>query len=251
MFQLPRHLLASFLEHIAISKSFGRVDNYTIDPSQEFIAIGISNFLGPFLGAYPATGSFSRSAIKAKCGVRTPLAGVITAVAVLLAVYAPPALFFFIPKSSLSAVIIHAVGELVIPPRITYQLEFWRVSPVDALIFLMGVIVIVFSTIETGIYCTIGVSLGVLPVRLAKARGQFLGYIQVHSVADNHILNASQETQTQNSRMIPPCPEFTSQPSMKVAQTPESRSTSQLQESSSTESPKGSTIPMQTTTQAT
>ncbi|CAG8003641.1 unnamed protein product [Penicillium nalgiovense] len=178
MFQLPRHLLASFLEHIAISKSFGRVDNYTIDPSQEFIAIGISNFLGPFLGAYPATGSFSRSAIKAKCGVRTPLAGVITAVAVLLAVYAPPALFFFIPKSSLSAVIIHAVGELVIPPRITYQLEFWRVSPVDALIFLMGVIVIVFSTIETGIYCTIGVSLGVLPVRLAKARGQFLGYIQ-------------------------------------------------------------------------
>ncbi|KUM59614.1 hypothetical protein ACN42_g7523 [Penicillium freii] len=150
--------------------------------------------LGPFLGAYPATGSFSRTAIKAKCGVRTPLAGVITAVVVLLAIYALPALFFFIPKSSLSAVIIHAVGDLVTPPRITYQ--FWCVSPIDALIFFMGVIVIIFSTIETGIYCTIGVSLAVLLFRLAKARGQFLGYVQVHSVVGDHILNAPQEGPT-------------------------------------------------------
>ena len=192
--ELPAAVIVLLIEHIAISKSFGRVNNYTIDPSQEFIAIGISNLLGPFLGAYPATGSFSRTAIKAKCGVRTPLAGVITAVVVLLAIYALPALFFFIPKSSLSAVIIHAVGDLVTPPRIAYQ--FWCVSPIDALIFFMGVIVIIFSTIETGIYCTIGVSLAVLLFRLAKARGQFLGYVQVHSVVGDHILNAPQEDPT-------------------------------------------------------
>ncbi|KAJ5956228.1 hypothetical protein N7501_010507 [Penicillium viridicatum] len=192
--ELPAAVIVLLIEHIAISKSFGRVNNYTIDPSQEFIAIGISNLLGPFLGAYPATGSFSRTAIKAKCGVRTPLAGVITAVVVLLAIYALPALFFFIPKSSLSAVIIHAVGDLVTPPRITYQ--FWCVSPIDALIFFMGVIVIIFSTIETGIYCTIGVSLAVLLFRLAKARGQFLGYVQIHSVVGDHILNAPQEDPT-------------------------------------------------------
>ncbi|OQE44984.1 hypothetical protein PENCOP_c002G05112 [Penicillium coprophilum] len=188
--ELPAAVVVLLIEHIAISKSFGRVNNYTIDPSQEFIAIGISNLLGPFLGAYPATGSFSRTAIKAKCGVRTPLAGVITAVVVLLAIYALPALFFFIPKSSLSAVIIHAVGDLITPPHIIYR--FWRVFPIDALIFFMGVIVIIFSTIKTGIYCTIGVSLAVLLFRLAKARGQFLGYVQVHSVVGDHILNASQ-----------------------------------------------------------
>lgn len=42
------------------------------------------------LGAYPATGSFSRTAIKSKAGVRTPLAGLITAIVVLLAIYALP-----------------------------------------------------------------------------------------------------------------------------------------------------------------
>ena len=187
--ELPVACIVLLIEHIAISKSFGRVNNYTIDPSQEFIAIGISNLLGPFLGAYPATGSFSRTAIKAKCGVRTPLAGVITAVVVLLAIYALPALFFFIPKSSLSAVIIHAVGDLVTPPSTTYQ--FWRVAPLDAIIFLSGVIVIIFSTIETGIYVTICVSLAVLLFRLAKARGQFLGYTQVYSIIGEDVLKGN------------------------------------------------------------
>ncbi|CAG8486729.1 3351_t:CDS:2 [Racocetra fulgida] len=42
--------------------------------SQELIAIGATNALGSFFGAYPSTGSFSRSAINAKSGVRTPLA---------------------------------------------------------------------------------------------------------------------------------------------------------------------------------
>ncbi|KAK5246599.1 Photosystem I iron-sulfur center, partial [Exophiala xenobiotica] len=54
--ELPASVIVLLIEHIAISKSFGRVNNYTIDPSQELVAIGVTNLLGPFLGAYPATG---------------------------------------------------------------------------------------------------------------------------------------------------------------------------------------------------
>ena len=91
--QLPAVVIVMLIEHIAIAKSFGRVNNYTINPSQELVAIGVTNLLGPFLGAYPATGSFSRTAIKSKAGVRTPFAGLITAVVVLLALYALPPVF--------------------------------------------------------------------------------------------------------------------------------------------------------------
>lgn len=185
--QLPAGVIVLLIEHIAISKSFGRVNNYTIDPSQEFVGIGVTNLLGPFLGGYPATGSFSRTAIKSKAGVRSPLAGCITAVVVLLAIYALPALFFYIPQASLSGVIIHAVGDLITPPNTVYQ--FWRVSPFDAIIFFIGVIVTVFSSIEDGIYCTICVSVAVLLFRVAKARGQFLGRVTVHSVVGDHLLD--------------------------------------------------------------
>ncbi|KAL1880458.1 hypothetical protein Plec18167_003862 [Paecilomyces lecythidis] len=184
---IPATVIVLLIEHIAISKSFGRVNNYTIDPSQELVAIGVTNLLGPFLGAYPATGSFSRTAIKSKAGVRTPLAGLITAVVVLLAIYALPALFFYIPQASLSGVIIHAVGDLITPPNTVYQ--FWRVSPIEAIIFFIGVIVTIFSSIENGIYTTICVSVAVLLFRVVKAQGHFLGRVKIHSVVGDHLLD--------------------------------------------------------------
>ncbi|KAL8694889.1 MAG: hypothetical protein Q9218_000553 [Villophora microphyllina] len=185
--ELPASIIVLLIEHIAIAKSFGRVNNYTIDPSQEMVAIGVSNLLGPFLGAYPATGSFSRTAIKSKAGVRTPFAGVITALVVLLAIYALPAVFFYIPNSVLSAVIIHAVGDLITPPNTIYQ--FWRINPIEVIIFFAGVFVTIFSSIENGIYTTICVSVAVLLFRVLFAQGRFVGKVKVHSVVGDHIIN--------------------------------------------------------------
>jgi sodium-independent sulfate anion transporter 11 len=192
--QLPAAVIVLLIEHIAISKSFGRVNNYTINPSQELIAIGITNIIGPFFGAYPATGSFSRTAIKSKAGVRTPFAGVLTGLVVLLAIYCLTAVFFYIPDASLSAVIIHAVGDLITSPNTVYK--FWRVSPVECLIYFLGVIVTVFTSIENGIYSAVGASGALLLFRIAKARGHFMGKVKVHSVVGDHLLADSTATST-------------------------------------------------------
>ncbi|KAI8632165.1 sulfate permease [Xylariaceae sp. FL1651] len=183
---IPATVIVLLIEHIAISKSFGRVNNYRINPSQEMVAIGVTNVIGPFLGGYPATGSFSRTAIKSKAGVRTPFAGVVTGIIVLLAIYALTAVFFYIPNAALAGVIIHAVGDLITPPNTVYK--FWRVAPLEPIIFFIGVIVTIFSTIEIGIYTTIAVSFAVFLVRNLKAKGAFLGRVQVHSVIGDHII---------------------------------------------------------------
>lgn len=196
---LPATVIVLLIEHIAISKSFGRVNNYIINPSQEMVAIGITNILGPFLGAYPSTGSFSRTAIKSKAGVRTPFAGVITAIVVLLAIYALPAVFFYIPSAALAAVIIHAVGDLITPPNTVYQ--FWRVSPLEVPIFFAGVLVTVFSTIENGIYTTICVSFALLVFRIIKARGRFLGKVKVHSSTEGLLLSEANKPVTDSGTL--------------------------------------------------
>ncbi|KAH9826247.1 sulfate permease 2-like [Teratosphaeria destructans] len=184
--ELPSTIIVMLIEHISIAKSFGRVNNYVINPSQELVAIGVTNLLGPFLGAYPATGSFSRTAIKAKAGVRTPFAGFITAIVVLLAIYALPAVFFYIPSASLSGVIIHAVGDLVTPPNTVYQ--FWKVSPLEVIIFFAGVLTVVFSSIENGVYVTICTSFFLIVWRMFLAKGRFLGRVKVHNVVGDHAL---------------------------------------------------------------
>ncbi|PHH67436.1 hypothetical protein CDD81_48 [Ophiocordyceps australis] len=178
--ELPAAVIVMLIEHISISKSFGRINNYVIDPSQELVAIGVTNILGPFLGGYPATGSFSRTAIKSKAGVRTPFAGVITAVVVLLALYALTSVFFYIPNAALAAVIIHAVCDVITPPRVVVQ--FWRVSPLEVPIFLAGVLVTVFDTIENGIYTTICMSFAVVVWRLFLSHGRVLGVARIRTV---------------------------------------------------------------------
>lgn len=152
------------------------------------IAIGITNIIGPFFGGYPATGSFSRTAIKSKAGVRTPFAGVITGLVVLLAIYLLTAVFYYIPNSSLSAVIIHAVGDLITPPNTVYK--FWLVSPLEVVIFFAGVLVTIFSSIENGIYITVAASAVVLLFRTAKAQGNFLGRVKIHSVVGDQIITS-------------------------------------------------------------
>ncbi|KAH9946319.1 sulfate permease [Epithele typhae] len=177
--ELPVATIILLLEHIAISKSFGRLNGYKINPNQELIAIGVTNTVGSVFGAYPATGSFSRSALKSKSGVRTPAAGILTALVVIVALYGLTPAFFWIPNAALSAVIIHAVADLVASPRQVYS--FWRVSPLEWLIWVAAVLVTVFSSIENGIYTSICASLVLLIIRVAHPRGSFLGKVTLRT----------------------------------------------------------------------
>ena len=192
--------------------AFGRVNGYKIDPNQELIAIGVTNTVGTCFGAYPATGSFSRSALKSKSGVRTPLAGIFTGIGVIVALYGLTDAFFWIPTAALSAVIIHAVADLVAPPSQVYA--YWRVAPLEFVIWWAGVLVIVFTTVEIGIYTVIVASLVLLLLRVARPRGTFLGKIRVHSQDTPESqsrevyvpLNPRVEVMNPDLQVIPPAP---------------------------------------------
>ena len=47
---LPSIVIILVLEHISVAKAFGRVSDYTIDPNQEILAIGVTNLVGSFFG---------------------------------------------------------------------------------------------------------------------------------------------------------------------------------------------------------
>jgi sodium-independent sulfate anion transporter 11 len=109
--------------------------------------------------------------------VRTPAAGIVTGIVVLLALYALTDAFYWIPMAGLSAIIIHAVTDLISPPRQLFV--FWRVQPLEAIIFLVAVFITIFSSIENGIYWAIASSAAVLLYRIARPRGQFLGRLRL------------------------------------------------------------------------
>ncbi|KAH6918941.1 high affinity sulfate permease [Coprinopsis sp. MPI-PUGE-AT-0042] len=176
--KLPIVIIVLVLEHIAVSKSFGRLNGYIVDPGQELIAIGVANSIGSVFGAYACTGAFTRSALKSKCGVRTPAAGIATAAVVLIALYALTSAFFWIPSAGLAAIIIHAVADLVASPHEVYA--YWRISPLECIIWFAAVFVAIFSSIENAIYASVVASFVLLLIRLARPRDNFLGKVTVH-----------------------------------------------------------------------
>ncbi|XP_006886390.1 PREDICTED: sodium-independent sulfate anion transporter [Elephantulus edwardii] len=136
--------LMGLLESIAVAKAFASQNNYHIDANQELMAIGLTNLLGSFVASYPVTGSFGRTAVNSQSGVCTPAGGLVTGVLVLLALNFLTALFYYIPKPALAAVIIMAVVPLfdtkilgtlwrikrldLLPLCVTFLLCFWEMQ---------------------------------------------------------------------------------------------------------------------------
>ncbi|KAL2256934.1 hypothetical protein VTK26DRAFT_876 [Humicola hyalothermophila] len=176
--ELPAILIILVIEHVAIAKSFGRAFDYTVVPSQEILAQGASNLLGTFVGGYVCTGSFGASAVLSKAGVRTPLAGLFSAMILVMALYVLTSVFYYIPMAALAGSIIHAVADLPTPPRTLYK--YWKLSPLEFFIWWIGVLIAIFVSLEISIYLTTCISLALLLIRTSRSRGHFLGQVRVH-----------------------------------------------------------------------
>ena len=71
----------------------------------ELVAQGVANFTSPLLGGIPATGAIARTATNIRAGARTPIAGVIHAVTLLLVLVVAAPLARYVPLAALSAVL--------------------------------------------------------------------------------------------------------------------------------------------------
>jgi SulP family sulfate permease len=82
------------------------------DSNQELMAQGLANMVVPFFGGIAATSAIARTATNIKCGGRTPVAGMIHALTLLVIVLAAAPLATFIPLATLSAVLVNVAFNM-------------------------------------------------------------------------------------------------------------------------------------------
>lgn len=122
------------------------------DSNTELIGQGIANIASPLFGGIPATGAIARTATNIKNGGRTPVAGIIHALTLLLIL-----LFFgkyasFIPMAALAAVLINAAWNMAGFPAIRALLHGQKSDiTVFAVTFLITVFVDLTVAIEVGL----------------------------------------------------------------------------------------------------
>jgi len=148
--------LMSFTESIAAGRAFVGRDEPPINANRELLATGAANLGGALLGAMPAGGGTSQTAVVRAAGGRTQKASLVTAgvAAATMLLLAP--LLGLLPHATLAAVVIvYSVG--LIQPR-----EFAEIRKVRKMEFRWAVIaclgVLVLGTLK-GILVAIIVSL--------------------------------------------------------------------------------------------
>jgi SulP family sulfate permease len=84
------------------------------NPNTELVAQGIANIASPLFGGLPATGAIARTGTSIRSGAKTPVAGIIHAVTLLLIVLFAAPLAKHIPIGVLSAILVvvsYNIGE--------------------------------------------------------------------------------------------------------------------------------------------
>ncbi|XP_048231841.1 sulfate transporter 4.1, chloroplastic-like isoform X3 [Ricinus communis] len=146
----------AILESVGIAKALAAKNGYELDSSQELFGLGLANICGSFFSAYPATGSFSRSAVSNESGAKTGLSGIITGIIICCALLFLTPLFKYIPLCSLAAIVISAVMGLVDYDEAIF---LWHVDKKDFLLWTITSTTTLFLGIEIGVLVGVGVSL--------------------------------------------------------------------------------------------
>ena len=82
------------------------------DPNQELMAQGIANFVTPFFGGIPATGTIARTVTNVRAGAATPVAGIVHALVVLAIVLAAAPLAVHVPLAVLAGVLLFVAWNM-------------------------------------------------------------------------------------------------------------------------------------------
>jgi SulP family sulfate permease len=82
------------------------------DPNQELMAQGVANFVTPFFGGIPATGTIARTVTNVRAGAATPVAGVVHALTVLAVVLLAAPLALHVPLAALAGILLFVAWNM-------------------------------------------------------------------------------------------------------------------------------------------
>ena len=82
------------------------------NPNQELMAQGVANFVTPFFGGMPATGTIARTMTNIKSGASSPIAGMVHALTLLFIVLVAAPLASYVPLSALAAILLFVAWNM-------------------------------------------------------------------------------------------------------------------------------------------
>ena len=118
------------------------------NPNVELIAQGIANVASPLFGGLPATGAIARTATNIRSGARTPVAGMVHALTLLMVLLVAAPLARFVPLAVLASILLvvaYNMGEWAEIP------ELLKLTRMDISVWLVTFMLTVFADLTIAV----------------------------------------------------------------------------------------------------
>uniref|UniRef100_A0A8C2HGZ1 Solute carrier family 26 member 3, tandem duplicate 2 n=1 Tax=Cyprinus carpio TaxID=7962 RepID=A0A8C2HGZ1_CYPCA len=141
--------IVGFAVAFAVAKVYSVKHDYLIDGNQELIAFGASNIFGGAFKSLAASTALSRSAVQESTGGKTQIAGLLSALIVLVVILGIGFLLEPLPKSVLGAVVIvNLKGMLMQVVTVPY---LWKKDRPDCIVWVGTCLAAIFLGLDLGL----------------------------------------------------------------------------------------------------
>jgi SulP family sulfate permease len=162
---LPSAFVIAFLaavESLLSAKVADRMIGAKHRPNAEVLAQGAANIVSPWFGGLPATGAIARTATNVRAGGRTPIAGIVHAITILIVTLLVASLASYLAMPALAGLLILTAWLMSEPGRWSERMNL-RVS--DRALFFMTMILTVISNLTIAIAVGTGAGLALRLLR--------------------------------------------------------------------------------------
>lgn len=166
--------LVGYAESVSVAQTLAARRRESIDPDRELVALGAANLGAGLVQAMPVTGGLSRSIVNFDAGARTPAAGALTAALVAVALLALTPLLYFLPLTTLAAIIVVAVASLLdfrALPRA------WAFNKADGAAMAATMAATLLLGVEQGLAAGVGLSLALHLYRSSRPHVAEVGQV--------------------------------------------------------------------------
>lgn len=166
--------LIGMVQNISMGQALAIRRRERLDANAELRGLGCANIVAAFSGGMPVGGGVSRTAVNVAAGAQTPLASIVSALAMLLVVAGAAPLFARLPLAVLAASIIVAAVSMI---DLRSLRQAWRYDRADGLAALGTAVGVFVFGLEAGIGLGILFSLATLLYRASTPHIAVIGRI--------------------------------------------------------------------------
>ncbi|HBL97368.1 MAG TPA: sulfate transporter, partial [Psychrobacter sp.] len=166
--------LIVFVSSSSVASTYARLRGESFDANHELTGLGLANLSGGLFQSFAVAGGFSRTAINADSGAKTPLASLVTVLVMIAALIAFSNALAPLPYALLGATIMASIIGLI---DIATLKSAWQRDRLDGASFLAAFVGVLIFGLNTGLVIGLMVSFASLIWQSSKPHVAIVGQL--------------------------------------------------------------------------